>query len=107
MRHPVQPLIIDKYGVVRFKENMIVKSLKNMSNIHILDKIWEGASDEDKEQLVQLFGQSLSTFRVFPFASPESIAIADTMYREKISEDKARIKWLEERVKGLEGKHNE
>ena len=103
MRHPVQPLIIDKHGVVRFKENRIVthmwSSMMSVGGVDFHDHFLK----TDNEQLSQLTGITFNMFKDLPFASPETIAIADTMYREKISEDKARIQWLEKRVKELEG----
>ena len=102
MKHPVQPLIMDKHGIVRFMSNRLVNYMFDVTaNIHGYDF----ASDypvAEQEQLAQLTGVSLKLFRNLPFATPETIAVADVMYREKISEDKARIRWLEKRVKELE-----
>lgn len=61
-KHPVQPLVKDKHGVTRFKENKIVRYLLdngpfNMNDIAVLD-----VPREDHVQFAQLIGYSLSGF---------------------------------------------
>lgn len=93
---------MDKHGIVRFMSNHLVNHLFDVTtDLHGYDFISEYPASE-QEQLAQLTGISLKLFRKLPYVSPETIAVADAMYREKISEDKARIRWLENRVKELE-----
>lgn len=61
-KHPIQPLVKDGHGVVRFKRNAIVRFLldagpHDMNKLAVLD-----FSDEDREQFAQLIGYSLSGF---------------------------------------------
>ena len=102
MKHPIQPLIMDKHGVVRFMSNRLVKYMFDVTtDAHGYDFTSDYPASE-REQLAQLIGVNLKLFQYLPYVSPETIAVADAMYSEKISEDKARIRWLEKRVKELE-----
>jgi hypothetical protein len=61
-KHPLQPLVKDEYGVVRFKPNKIVRYLLDNGGI---DLNWLATIDfsrEDREQFAQLIGYSLSGF---------------------------------------------
>ena len=64
--HPVQPLKVDPYGVVRFKKNAIVEYLLDgVARRHGIDMNELAVmpfSDEDREQFAQLIGYSLSGF---------------------------------------------
>ena len=102
MRHPIQPLIMDKHSIVRFMPNRLVNYMFDVTtDMHGYDFTSDYSASE-QEQLAQLTGVSLKMFRNLPYVSPETIAVADAMYREKISEDMSRIRWLENRVKELE-----
>ncbi len=67
-KHPMQPVMIDSVGTLRFKENAIVRFLAT-------DRLNELAcmefSDADREQLVQLIGYSVSGTSNFEFVSDE------------------------------------
>lgn len=65
-RHPIQPLITDPYGVVRFKKNEIVEFLSK----NRLNELAEmGFSCDDWEQFAQLIGYSLDGFGTLSYAS--------------------------------------
>lgn len=64
IKHPIQPVIDDGFGVHRFKQNAIVRwMLDKATDAHLFD-LNEIArlsfSDEDREQLAQLIGYSVS-----------------------------------------------
>ena len=59
---PLQPLIHDKHGVLRFKENKIVRYLLDNGGIDMNKLAMQGFDDSDSEQFAQLIGYSLSGF---------------------------------------------
>lgn len=83
VRHPVQPLVIDKHGVKRFKKNEIVRylldyltdanlvSLNNLHHDHSFD-------EEDWSQFYQLIGYSLSGYA--------DLNISDELYYKAVGQ---------------------
>jgi len=67
--HPLQPLVKDKQGVVRFKENAIVRFLLEAGSIDLNQIGLMPFSDEDRVQFAQLIGYSLSGFGELPYVS--------------------------------------
>ena len=69
VQHPTQPLVTDAHGVQRFKENKIVSFLAEgrLNELCAMD-----FSDEDREQLAQLIGYSLSGFGELSYVSDET-----------------------------------
>lgn len=70
--HPIQPLIIDSAGVVRFKANAIVRFLLNdgpndMNRLALIE-----FSQEDREQFAQLIGYSLDGFSELSYVSDKT-----------------------------------
>ena len=65
MNHPIQPLELDEHGVLRFKENKIVRHLldfatqrgNGLNELHCAN-----FSNEDRQQFAQLIGYSLSGY---------------------------------------------
>ena len=57
-RHPVQPLVYDEHGVLRFKKNAIVRFLLDNGNFDLgkLERLH--FTDEDWEHFLQLIGYS-------------------------------------------------
>lgn len=75
--HPMQPLVIDDQGVIRFKKNKIVRALLdtgklNMNDIAVLD-----FPLEDRIQFVQLIGYSVSGAGDLSYMPEDLIAKAD------------------------------
>lgn len=101
--HPMQPIIVDKWGTHRFKCNSIVRYLLeegrkfgvDLNKLACLD-----FSKEDREQFSQLIGYSVSGFAELSQHRKETVEIA---YRisEAIAEGKtqteeqARLEYLE------------
>ena len=70
--HPVQPLVIDPDGVVRFKKNRIVEFLLERGGFNMNDLAVMPFSQEDREQFVQLIGYSLDGFVELPYVTDET-----------------------------------
>lgn len=63
-QQPLQPIVIDEDGVVRFQANALVEHLVDCYDLHYLAKsaVGQAASRADWEQLYQLIGYSVSGF---------------------------------------------
>lgn len=98
MRHPMQPIQKDKHGRYRFKENKIISFLANgkLNDISGMD-----FTDEDREQLAQLIGYSLSGFAELSYVSDETYETAAKMAEDGTTEVEARIKYLEDTLKAV------
>jgi hypothetical protein len=53
-KHPIQPLVTDKQGVLRFKANAIVRFLLDAGPYDLNKLALMPFSDEDRRQLAQL-----------------------------------------------------
>lgn len=60
--HPMQPLIKDKLGCIRFKKNAIVEYLLDHGGIDMNQLAGMDFSKEDRQQFAQLIGYSLSGY---------------------------------------------
>ena len=63
MKHPMQPLLFDAHGVLRFKANKIVQHLLSTHpsvNLNTLAR--QPFTDDDRLQFAQLIGYSLSGY---------------------------------------------
>ena len=61
-KHPIQPIVTDDKGVLRFKENRIVSDLLDFASNHgfgLNEIACRDYSREDRQQLAQLIGYSL------------------------------------------------
>ena len=72
MRHPIQPLYKDEQGVVRFKENAIVRYLLDNGGIDLNAIACVPFDQNDQEQFAQLIGYSLSGFSELSYVSDET-----------------------------------
>lgn len=76
---PIQPLVIDGHGTLRFKENPIVRRLLDYSTEHgygLNEMALEQFDAEDRMQLAQLIGYSLSGYGDLSYVTDESYARA-------------------------------
>lgn len=71
-KHPVQPLITDKDGTLRFKSNKIVEFLLEAGPFNMNQLALMPFSNEDREQFAQLIGYSLQGFGELPYVSGET-----------------------------------
>lgn len=65
---PIQPLIIDKQGVLRFKCNLAVDFLLGHCGLNLNDLATRHSSSADREQFAQLIGYSHSGFGSLSYA---------------------------------------
>ena len=82
LRHPIQPLGHDGGGVLRFKENKIVRHLLGVASRHGVDMSELAILDftqEDREQFAQLIGYSLDGFGELPYVRNETYEAAALM----------------------------
>lgn len=80
--HPMQPLVRDPEGVIRFRANEIVRFLLDAGPFDMNALARMPFSDEDQEQFAQLIGYSVSGFGDLSYADPETVAYADMLAAE-------------------------
>lgn len=90
LQHPLQPLISDETGRLRFKENAIVIHLLDqgpfdMNSLAIMD-----FTVEDQEQFAQLIGYSLDGFGELSYVRDETYDAAARMVTPEATKDPAK-----------------
>lgn len=83
--HPMQPIWMTPEGVARFVHNDAVKLLLAHSQRHgfgLNELMLHDISPEDRMQLAQLLGYSVSGFGDLSYADPDVVAEADAKVRE-------------------------
>ena len=83
-KHPVQPLVTDSEGVLRFKANAIVRYLLDNGPFNLNDLALLPFSDEDREQFAQLIGYSLSGFGDLSYVSDETYERAESQVEHDV-----------------------
>lgn len=78
-KHPMQPIELDQHGVMRFKENKIVRHLLDRGVIDMNQLARLPFSQEDRSQFAQLIGYSVSGWSDLGYADPDEIAAADLL----------------------------
>lgn len=71
-RHPVQPLVMDEHGTVRFKINHIAALLLRDGKYDMDRLAMLPFSREDREQFAQLIGYSLGGFSDLSYAGDDT-----------------------------------
>lgn len=89
-KHPIQPLITDSQGVLRFKENPIVRYLLDAGPFDMNHIACKKFTREDREHFAQLIGYSLSGFGELSYVSDEVYAAASDMHAGGVSEMEGR-----------------
>ena len=85
MRNPIQPVIVDEDGILRFRRNVIVCALLEKSSRHGLDlnelakQFCDDEYADDRRQLAQLIGYSLSGFGGLSYVDDETYSAAEAM----------------------------
>jgi hypothetical protein len=108
-KHPIQPLSLDEHNVVRFKKNAIVDFLLEYSSARgcsLNELAAMPFSKEDRQQLAQLIGYSLSGYGELHYVDDSSYNAAELMYRKEVTETEARLEESEARLKETEAKLN-
>lgn len=96
MRHPIQPLQLDDKGVLRFKENAIVRHLLDNGGIDLNKLACLDFTCEDREQFAQLIGYSLSGYADLGYVTDATYAAAQAV------SDNPELQALQARVEHLE-----
>ncbi len=76
LSHPHQPLGQDEDGVIRFKQNKIVRFLLEMGQFDMNKLAMMNFSNEDRTQFAQLIGYSRSGFGDLSYVSDEAWEVA-------------------------------
>jgi hypothetical protein len=76
MKHPMQPIVFIN-SVARFQANEIIQWLFNNGKINLNDIALMNFSNEDRMQLDQLLGYSVSGFGDLEYADDEVVRLAD------------------------------
>lgn len=106
-KHPIQPLVRDEHGVVRFKANKIVQYLLRHCNDGMNTLARQGFSLEDQEQFAQLIGYSHSVARDLPYMNSTTLDVSYKLYQAKeegFDQKDILINYLESRWKRLRKK---
>lgn len=80
-KQPMQPIVLDAQGTVRFQSNAIVRFLVDVAGLKGMDLNALAVmpfSIEDRNQLAQLIGYSVSGFGDLSYADPAIVAMAVT-----------------------------
>lgn len=86
--HPIQPLVIDPHGVVRFKRNEIVHYILKHGGISLNDIAAMDFSVEDQEQFAQLIGYSIGGFSELSYVTDETYEQAERQAQELLVGDR-------------------
>lgn len=70
--HPMQPVIIADDGYIRFKQNKIIDYLFKAGKLDLNELAFMDFSDEDRMQLAQLLGYSISGYSELSYVSDKS-----------------------------------
>lgn len=100
-KHPIQPLLKEAKGVLRFKQNAIVRHLLDHGGIDLNQIAAMKFSREDREQFAQLIGYSLSGFSDLIYVSAETYKAASRMANRDETPEEARIAALEEELAAI------
>ena len=98
MRHPIQPLVTDEHGVIRYKANAIVSHLLDHGGIDMNQIAILNFSREDREQFAQLIGYSHSGAADLGYVSSETIDVAKMMLDAGKSEIQSRNEYLQAKL---------
>lgn len=86
-KHPMQPVVLDKDGVVRFKPNAIVKFLLDEGPFDQRKLALMSFKRSDWEQFAQLTGYSVSGFGDLPYARKKTVAKADAKVEKLLAKE--------------------
>ena len=101
MKQPIQPLYTDEHGVVRFKENAIVRQLLDFASergMSLNEIARMPFSREDRVQFAQLIGYSLYGFGTLSYVDNDAYEAASLMKYDVLDEKDARIQALTEKL---------
>ena len=82
----IQPLLKDKHGVERFKENKIVSFLLDNGGFDMNSLACIEFTQNDREHFAQLIGYSLNGFGMLSYVSDETYYLAEKQRRPQDAE---------------------
>ncbi|ROF70398.1 hypothetical protein BL144_00021030 [Klebsiella pneumoniae] len=88
---PMQPLVIDAYGTLRFKQNAIVRKLLDHSTAHgygLNEIALDEYTADEHMQLAQLIGYSLSGYGTLSYVTDESYERAAAAAPQEVHDEK-------------------
>ena len=97
-KHPIQPLVTDDNGIIRFKCNAIVRYLLDYGGIDLNQISIKDFSREDREQFAQLIGYSHSGASDLDYMSHEVIEVAEAMHKSGKSEAESRYEYIQSKL---------
>jgi len=97
-KHPIQPLEKDAHGILRFKQNAIVRFLLDSGPNDMNKLAMMPFSQEDRQQFAQLIGYSLCGYGDLSYVSDDDYNAAVEMSKKGKSEKDARIDTLEKTI---------
>lgn len=77
--HPMQPIALDQHGVARFRANAILQHLFETKALDLNALSVMDFSAEDRMQVAQLLGYSVSGFGDLSYATGEVVEAADAI----------------------------
>ena len=106
-RHPIQPLVEDEHGKLRFKENKIVSYLLDNGGIDMNDIAILDFPREDREQFAQLIGYSHSGSSGLGYMTDAVWEAAGRMHQLGETEEQARITQQEQTLQNARARVRE
>lgn len=86
LSHPIQPLVKDSDGIVRFKANGIVRYLLDNGVFDLNHISVHDFPQEDREQFAQLIGYSWSGACDLSYMSNEVIDKSKILYDQRVTD---------------------
>ena len=89
VKHPLQPVVFDKYGVARFKKNQIVDDLLEFASQRGFDLNAIALRNYDKNdrwQFAQLIGYSVSGIGDLSYHDKKELQVADEIVEKMAAE---------------------
>lgn len=103
-KNPIQPLIVDAHGVIRFKENKLVRALLDHGQTtgfglnEMTRKFCAPEHADDWRQLARLIGYSLSGYGELSYVTDDAYGAAVMMSTTGMDEKDSKIAYLEEEL---------
>jgi hypothetical protein len=95
---PLQPIVKDERGTVRFRANAIVKWLLDAKLIDLNQIACKSFDAEDREQFAMLIGYSLDGASELEYFSDETLAAAERVAKSGGTETDARLAALRDTI---------
>ena len=82
IKHPMQPIVFDEHRVIRFKRNTIIDYLFNTGKLDLNELAMMEFPVEDRMQIAQLLGYSVSGYGDLSYVTKKNLAKADAKAAE-------------------------